>query len=116
MAPVAALLFIEPVGVLLVPLPVLGLWVRNFTVGAAVVLPTFVRIALDGTRFGLGAELGVENVVCILDQNMNYLDGDVYGTDLCRRLRGEFAWSTASTSAPASSNIATASLDFHAAA
>ena len=40
----------------------------------------------------LGAELGVENVVCILDQNMNYLDGDVFGTDLCRRLRGEFAW------------------------
>ena len=40
----------------------------------------------------MGADLGVENVVCILDQNMNYLDGDVYGTDLCRRLRGEFAW------------------------
>ena len=40
----------------------------------------------------LGADLGVENVVCILDQNMNYLEGDVFGTDLCRRLRGEFAW------------------------
>ena len=40
----------------------------------------------------LGAELGVENVVCILDQNLNYIDGDVYGTDLVRRLRGEFAW------------------------
>ena len=40
----------------------------------------------------LGAELGVEHVVCILDQNMNYLEGDVFGTDLCRRLRGEFAW------------------------
>ena len=26
----------------------------------------------------LGAELGVENVVCILDQNLNYIDGDVY--------------------------------------
>ena len=36
--------------------------------------------------------LGVENVVCILDQNLNYIDGDVYGTDLVRRLRGEFAW------------------------
>ena len=23
---------------------------------------------------------------------MNYIDGDVYGTDLVRRLRGEFAW------------------------
>ena len=40
----------------------------------------------------LGAELGVENVVAILDQNLNYIDGDVYGTDLVRRLRGEFAW------------------------
>ena len=40
----------------------------------------------------LGADLGVENVVCILDQNLNYIDGDVYGTDLVRRLRGEFAW------------------------
>ena len=33
-----------------------------------------------------------QNVVCILDQNLNYIDGDVYGTDLVRRLRGEFAW------------------------
>ena len=40
----------------------------------------------------LGAELGVESVVAILDQNLNYIDGDVYGTDLVRRLRGEFAW------------------------
>ena len=40
----------------------------------------------------MGAELGVENVVTILDQNLNYIDGDVYGTDLVRRLRGEFAW------------------------
>ena len=34
----------------------------------------------------------MENVVAILDQNLNYIDGDVYGTDLVRRLRGEFAW------------------------
>ena len=40
----------------------------------------------------LGADLGVESVVTILDQNLNYIDGDVYGTDLVRRLRGEFAW------------------------
>ena len=38
------------------------------------------------------ADLGVESVVTILDQNLNYIDGDVYGTDLVRRLRGEFAW------------------------
>ena len=40
----------------------------------------------------LGADLGVENVVAILDQNMNYVEGDVFGTDLIRQLRGELAW------------------------
>ena len=35
----------------------------------------------------LALELGEENVIVILDQNLNYPDGDVLGTDLCRELR-----------------------------
>ena len=50
------------------------------------------KILISTQVCALGAELGMENVVAILDQNLNYLDGDVFGTDLCRRLRGEFAW------------------------
>ena len=54
-----------------------------------------LRDAHDDDRQNVRAvddALGVENVVAILDQNLNYIDGDVYGTDLVRRLRGEFAW------------------------
>ena len=40
----------------------------------------------------LGTELGAERVITILDQNMNYVDGDVFGTDICRILRQDFAW------------------------
>ena len=35
----------------------------------------------------LAHELGEENVVVILDQNLNYPDGDVLGTDLASTLR-----------------------------
>ena len=37
----------------------------------------------------LARELGQHRIVCILDQNMNYAAGDVYGTDLCRQLRSK---------------------------
>jgi len=39
----------------------------------------------------LGARLGADRVVVVLDQNMNYADGDVFGTDVCRALRAN-AW------------------------
>ncbi len=35
----------------------------------------------------LALELGEENVIVILDQNLNYPDGDVLGTDLASTLR-----------------------------
>ena len=35
----------------------------------------------------LADELGEENIIVILDQNLNYPDGDVLGTDLASTLR-----------------------------
>ena len=43
--------------------------------------------ALPARVAALGREIGEASLVCIFDQNMNYPDGDVLGTDLCRELR-----------------------------
>lgn len=41
----------------------------------------------------LSEELGSQQrIVGIFDQNMNYDEGDVLGTDLCSRLRRDYAW------------------------
>ena len=45
--------------------------------------------ALPARVAALGREIGEASLVCIFDQNMNYPDGDVLGTDLCRELRAD---------------------------
>ena len=61
---------------------------RSFSVGATRDEVLSLPLQLEA----LGRELGQMRVVCIFDENLNYAEGDLRGTELCRQLRSELGW------------------------
>ena len=48
--------------------------------------------ALPARLDELRREVGMHRIICLLDQNMSYRQGDVLGTALCRTLRTQHGW------------------------